>query len=150
MSKKKKKKKKNSGIPRRLRFKRDGRLQNARSTDWINLYSGKNLVRGYAKWYGVNLLTAIAELRMLGVDINENYVLQVRQAEVEKMKQKEARKRKEEELLNDLIESYEYHYYDVGYSSEGVSYTLPDDESKTEGKDDQVNRIDQLPDELPF
>ncbi|MEO0684918.1 MAG: hypothetical protein AAFY76_07690, partial [Cyanobacteria bacterium J06649_11] len=40
---------------------------------FIQKYEGKNIVKGYAKWYGVDKLCAIKELRMLGVDISEEY-----------------------------------------------------------------------------
>jgi hypothetical protein len=32
-------------------------------------YSGTSLVRGYAKWFGVDRLCAIKELRTLGADV---------------------------------------------------------------------------------
>lgn len=41
-------------------------------------YGGKNIVRGYAPWFGVDLGCAIVELRLLGVDIDPEYELQVR------------------------------------------------------------------------
>lgn len=37
-----------------------------RAKTWIAAYTDKNMVRGYAKKYRVDLLTAIADLRLLG------------------------------------------------------------------------------------
>lgn len=57
--------------PRRKRMKRRGRLQAGRN--WIPTYEGKNLVRGYAKWFGVDLWCAVLELRMLCVEVDPAY-----------------------------------------------------------------------------
>ena len=47
------------------------RLQRAKT--WLSSYEGKNVVRGYAKKYRVDLLSAISELRILGVEIKTEY-----------------------------------------------------------------------------
>jgi len=47
---------------------------------WWPRYGGKHIVRGYARWYGVDRLCAIAELRMLGVTVTAEYETQVRLA----------------------------------------------------------------------
>lgn len=62
--------KKNS-TPKRKRIKRKNRLDTSKK--WIENYDGKNIVRGYAKWYGVDLLCAIKELRMNKVTVDEEY-----------------------------------------------------------------------------
>jgi len=58
-------------------MKRTARLQAA--VKWRSGYGGKNLVRGYARWFGVDLLCAVAELRMLGVPVDAVYEQQLRQ-----------------------------------------------------------------------
>lgn len=65
---------KNNRTPRRKRMIRLGRLQSAKH--WIPRYSGGNIVKGYKNWFGVDLVCAIKELRMLGVKLDEQYVLQ--------------------------------------------------------------------------
>ena len=40
-------------------------------------YNGKSLMRGYAKWFGVDKLCAIRELKILGVPISEAIEKQV-------------------------------------------------------------------------
>jgi hypothetical protein len=55
--------------PRRLRMRRLHRLQAAPA--FIRNFTGKRLVVGYARWFGVDRLCAIEELRMLKVEIAE-------------------------------------------------------------------------------
>jgi hypothetical protein len=71
----KRKKKRNLG-PRRKRMRRPARLQAA--VKWRAGYGGNHIVRGYARWFGVDLLCAMVELRMLGVAIDAEYEQQVR------------------------------------------------------------------------
>lgn len=72
---KRKKKNRNLG-PRRKRMRRPARLQAA--VKWRARYEGKNIVRSYARWFGVDLVCAIVELRMLGVAVDAEYEQQVR------------------------------------------------------------------------
>jgi hypothetical protein len=64
--------------PRRKRMTRHGRLASAKATRWVEKYEGKNLIKGYANWFAVDLLCAVAELRMLGVEISEEREKQLR------------------------------------------------------------------------
>lgn len=72
---KRRKKNRNRG-PRRKRMRRPVRLQAA--VKWRSGYGGKNIVPGYARWFGVDLVCAIIELRMLGVAIDAEYEQRVR------------------------------------------------------------------------
>ena len=72
---KRKKKNRNLG-PRRKRMRRPARLMAA--VTWRSGYGGKNIVRGYARWFGVDLICAITELRMLGVAVDAGYEAQLR------------------------------------------------------------------------
>jgi len=56
-------------------MKRAARLSNAQA--WLPKYDGKNVVRGYRKRYGVDLLCAIAELQMLNVHLDPIYIERV-------------------------------------------------------------------------
>lgn len=56
-------------------MRRPARLADARV--WLPTYGGQNIVRGYARWYGVDLGCAIKELRLLGVKVSEDYAVQV-------------------------------------------------------------------------
>lgn len=53
-------------------MKRPARLQAASS--WLKTFGGKNVVRGYAKWFGVDLGCALKELQKLGVELDPTYV----------------------------------------------------------------------------
>jgi hypothetical protein len=57
-------------------MKRQARLESART--WLVKFSGKNVVRSYAKWFGVDLLCAVKELSLLGVAVDPAYVAQLK------------------------------------------------------------------------
>lgn len=57
-------------------MQRSARLQAA--VKWRAGFGGKNIVRGYARWFGVDLICAVVELRILGVDIDIDYEKQLR------------------------------------------------------------------------
>ena len=61
--------------PRRLRMDRQQRLQSART--FIRNYTGRNIARGYSRWYGVDRRCAVLELQMLGVSLKKDYVTAV-------------------------------------------------------------------------
>ena len=70
-----KRKKKNRAFPPRCkRMKRSARLQSAVS--WLKQFSGKNVLRGYCKHYGVDWRCAAIELRRLGVQLDPHYLQQ--------------------------------------------------------------------------
>lgn len=54
---------------------REQRLQSART--FIRNYTGRNIARGYSRWYGVDRRCAVAELQMLGVRLKKDYVAAV-------------------------------------------------------------------------
>ena len=95
---------------------------------WIETYEGKNIVRGYAKWYGVDLICAIIELRMLGVKVDEEYEQNVRlsiegNAEARR-KKRLARKAAHEKARRDARYSDMdgTFAYIAGYTSAGFPY----------------------------
>jgi len=47
---------------------------------WISTYTRKNLVRGYARHFSVDLICAITELRMLGYPVPDEYELAVKRS----------------------------------------------------------------------
>jgi hypothetical protein len=66
-AKNRRKRKKKPLPPRRLRMRREQRLQSA--PKFITGYRGKRIVLGYARWFGVDRHCAIHELRLLGVEV---------------------------------------------------------------------------------
>ncbi|KAB3529589.1 hypothetical protein [Alkaliphilus serpentinus] len=111
-----------STTPKRKRLKRKNRLQVAKK--WIPTYNGKNLVKGYRRWFGVSLLCAIKEIEILGYKVDAEYKKQI--IELEKMKQKKAEKKrkmeKEQRNSEEYYDSDETYYFIAGYTSGGVPY----------------------------
>jgi len=71
-------KKKQQKGPRRYRMTRQGRLSSARANRWVEKYTGKNIIKGYSNWFAVDLLSAVTELRALGVSISQEREIQIR------------------------------------------------------------------------
>lgn len=82
--------------PRRKRLTGKQRLLSAKV--WVPTYTGKNLLRGYCRWYGVDRGRALSELACLGVVFDEAFVLAVKHSEesrvLAKRKKRELRKLK--------------------------------------------------------
>jgi hypothetical protein len=102
------------------------RLASARDTDWVNKFKGKRIVRGYRKRFGVDILCAITELRMLGVHISQEYEEQARRSveDAAKARRKSKAKRKEFDPSDDFFESDETFSFIAGYTSGGFPYGL--------------------------
>jgi len=113
-----------SSSPRRKRLQRKNRLASAKK--WIPSYSGKNIVKGYANWYGVDLLCSIKELRMNGVIIDEGYEIQV----IKSMESKISNQRKNDKNPSKLNSSNESEFSDqnfdfiAGYTSGGAPFGM--------------------------
>ena len=65
--------------PRWKRLNRKGRLASAKATGWVQPYRGKDLIRGYCKWFAVDPVCALIELRQLGVQIGPGREAHVRE-----------------------------------------------------------------------
>ena len=48
------------------------------AASFLRGFTGKNVVRGYARWFGVDLGCALLELQMLDVRVDPTYVDRVR------------------------------------------------------------------------
>ncbi len=107
---------------------RNKRLKSAK--EWVQTYSGKRIVYGYAKRHGVDKLCAIKELRMIGIEISEEYENQLRQSIETLKKQRQFRKDKKEQELNSLLgfEGDENFAFIVGYTSGGLPYGITHEE----------------------
>ncbi|UOQ83753.1 hypothetical protein [Gracilibacillus salinarum] len=130
---KKKKKKKNNSVPRRKRTNKQGRLQAA--PHWIPKYEGKNLVKGYAKHFGVNKLNAIVELETLGYEIDEKYKDIIKQDEIRKQNvtiERKRRKAEQKQMEEQDFESDETFYYIAGYTPGGAPYGITWEEMEDE------------------
>lgn len=125
-------KKKKPLPPQRKRMKRSARLKSARATCWVEKYTGKNIIRGYRNWYGVDELCAVVELRALGVAISAERETQAR----EKAIAAEARKMAKQEQAGKGYhpDSDDTFAYIAGYTSAGLPYGTTWEELEENGK----------------
>jgi hypothetical protein len=119
-----KQKKHGSLPPRRHRMRRQARLDSARQ--WLASYSGKNIVRGYRKRYGVDWLCAVRELRQLGREIDPQYVAQLAVTMAQRRLERQRRKQQREGdgVEEGAIDSDDTFADIAGYTSGGVPYGL--------------------------
>jgi hypothetical protein len=103
-------------------MKKDARLQSARH--WILSYTGNRIVHGYRKKYGVSLPCAASELKLLGIEISDEYIAQLRLVEENTRKQREhkALLKKQNEFEDRFSNSDETFYYIAGYTPGGAPY----------------------------
>jgi hypothetical protein len=100
---------------------RAARLDSAKATNWISSYSGKNIVRGYYRWFGVDALCAAAELRALGVPISAGRKQELLNAAERRTQAHAERKRRREMDQKDAMhDSDDTYQYVTGYSLGGI------------------------------
>ena len=130
------KRKQHNNTPRRKRLNRKQRVSIA--SNWLKSYNGKNVVKGYSKWFGVDLLCAIAELRIAGENISLEYESKVRKSVEDSFLQRKKVKEKKErvEIDKEYIVDRESEFGIIEcYTSNGVPFGIRkdkiyDDESK--------------------
>jgi hypothetical protein len=115
--------KKNS-IPRRKKMKREFRLCSAKTTGWVGTYQGKNIIKGYGNWFGVDFLTAITELRLLGVPIDGAREAEIRasiaaRTEARKRQREALARKRFDELYADADDTFAFI---AGHTPGGVPY----------------------------
>ena len=113
---------------------RNKRLKSA--VEWVKTYSGKRIVQGYTKRYGVDKLCAVKELRLIGIEISEEYENQLKQSIEVLKRQRQLRKDKKEQELNPISEfdSDENFAFIAGYTSGGFPYGIMHEEM------DEINK----------
>ena len=101
---------------------REKRLRRAKK--WIEQYTGSHNVKAYKKRFGVDQLCAMAELKMLGVDLDPDYVERATAAETIRREQlaEKKRDRKERELQTLHADQNDQFFYIAGYTSGGAPY----------------------------
>ncbi|WP_123921390.1 hypothetical protein [Chryseobacterium viscerum] len=106
---------------------RERRLQSAKQ--WLPTYTGKHLVRAYARRYHTDLLCSITELRMLGIVIPEEYEAAVKRSVEVNIAQKKQNKESALAKSKGLIWDQDEHFaFIVGYTNGGAPYGLRWDE----------------------
>jgi hypothetical protein len=78
-------------------MKRQGRLSSARATGWVEKYKGRNIIAGYSKWFAVDPLCALIELRLLGVKIDQGREEQIKASINARAAQRALRKEMQEQ-----------------------------------------------------
>ena len=108
--------------------KRDDRIRSAKN--WIKTYSGKNIIKGYSKKYSVDMLCAVKELRMIGIEISEEYEIKLRQSLESLRQQRLSGKLKRENGLKARIgyDSDENFEMILGYTNGGFPYGITHEE----------------------
>jgi hypothetical protein len=112
--------------PRRKNLTKKGRLDSAK--DWITKHDGKNLISGYAKWFGVDKICAINELKTLGVIIPEKLENQIVESHKRRIELRKLAKEKTEVLDIAGYDSDDDFAFIVGYTSGGFPYGLTHEE----------------------
>jgi len=80
------------GIPRRKRYKKHIRLVHA--AKWLEENSPmKNVIKRYAKWFGVSRLCAAQELILLGVAFDTDVISREKQLEIKRPIRERKRRR---------------------------------------------------------
>ena len=103
-------------------MQRPSRLQAA--THWIPTYNGGNIIKGYKKWFGVDLVCAINELRMLGVKLDEQYVLQALNSKVQEIANIQKKLAEKKQELDVPFDSDDHYYFIAGYTRGGCPYGI--------------------------
>ena len=110
--------------PRHKRMKRPARLQAAKA--WLAKYPGKSVVTGYKKHFAVDALCALAELQMLGVKLDPEYVEKARSSEQSRTEawRRERERRKAAAAPTFDEDSNENFAYIAGYTAWGFPYGI--------------------------
>jgi hypothetical protein len=114
---------------------RQGRLASARS--WLTKFSGKNVVRSYANWFGVDLLCAVKELSLLGVTIDPAYVAKLKTTLASAKSRRPKQPVKEPQSVGYGVDWDENFAYIAGRTEAGFPYGVTWEElaeSEAEGK----------------
>jgi hypothetical protein len=102
--------------------------RSASAKDWITKYDGQNLILGYAKWFGVDKICTINELKTLGVIIPEKLENQIIESLKRRIEQRKLAKEKSEALDIADYDSDDNFAFIVGYTSVGFPYGLTHEE----------------------
>jgi hypothetical protein len=134
------KKKKNKYLgPKRKRMNRSQRLQSA--VEWMKKYEGKNIVKSYSKWYGVNTFCAMTELEKLGMKFSEKRKTQLCQGEVDRGSQKQLRKMRREALREVNYDSDETFAFIAGYTDGGFPFGITYEEMEEYERKESGNAV---------
>ena len=103
-----------------------------------------DIVKGYSKWFGVNSICAIKELRNKGVAITEEYEHKIRQIEAAKKvaRQKNKKNRAKNKLERQTEFSDAQFVFIVGYTSGDAAYGVTHEEMEIQLQEEKAEKID--------
>jgi len=131
--------KKNKASPPRAKdMTRTARMQSAHI--WLKKYTGKNIVSGYRKHFGVDWICAFTELETLGIHIDPDYKQKVLKSVDEQRMARERKKKAKEESKVELFDQDENFAYIAGYTSGGAPFGTQRDELKNERDVKEIDR----------
>ena len=100
-------------------MRKAARLASARATRWVEKYTGKNIVRGYRNWFGVDTLGAVIELRQLGVPIPAEREAELRQMAARQTVTAAERRTREPHDVDEHPDSDDTFAFIAGYTPAG-------------------------------
>ena len=113
--------------------------------EWISSYTGKNIVRGYAKHFRTDLLCAIKELEILGIVISDEFKDAVKRSVYDRAIQKQKKKEMEEsENIGDFED--EHFSFIAGYTCGGAAYGLTREETRFTDENESGFNAEQVDD----
>jgi hypothetical protein len=112
--------------PRRKRLSEAARLSLAKK--WIMEYPGKNIVKGYARWFGVDWLCALAELKLAGVAFTTEGEKKVVAAYNQRLAIRRSQRQRRALADKEIFESDGHFALIIGYTAGGAPYGVTHDE----------------------
>lgn len=98
----------------------------AKAKQWLIPYNGspKKIVKNYRKKFHVDVICALKELQMLGVEFAQEYLDAIKHHEKLRLQQKAKEKQQKEEqaFINKYADSDDTFFYIAGYTSGGAPY----------------------------
>lgn len=137
------KKKKGANPNRHRTLKRETRLEIA--TTWIKNYKGNHLVKAYSKHFALDKLSAVNDLKLLGIHVSEKYIKELKA--LARAQEKKKLKLKEDKLFNS--DSDETFFFIAGYTSGGAPYGVTWEEMEGNEKIEEIPGVFDE-DDIPF
>ena len=91
---------------------------------WMPTYNGKNMVRGYAKHFHVDMLCAIKDLEILGVAISDDYKKAIKRSIDDRARLKQKKKELAKSQTDIEYAGFEDFEFIAGFTSGGMPYGL--------------------------
>lgn len=133
-----------------MRMNREGRLRIA--GEWIRAYSGKSIVKGYARWFGVDWLCALDELKLLKYPISAEAEGKIRKGHDERVNFKRKAKQKRKAVRHPMVslddENWPEFEFIAGYTSAGFPFGIRFEDSHTP-RITYIQNIDEIEDLPP-